>query len=258
MEVQSNGGSSSEMSATRSVHQARRARQLAAKAASAGKLTQAFAVVGRLEEELRQCQGALRQLQQQPDGMTKIVVDSRIAGRLKALTPCLLAQHLAAEKREVARSSRGLVDCSTHILGNAARHHFAPGLRFDDVDATAARRSQHASRRHLEAQGRGGCLDHEVEANEGNGDAARGVACSDSSSGPCLNHDSEATQHDEDGFGRHFNIFEASCMRIVELEIRLAAALGNRGLPYRMQSVVLGSCFVGTEAATLQAQLEFI
>ena len=69
-----------------------------------------------------------------------------------------MAQHLAADRGEQTRSSRGLVDCSTHIIGNAARHHSKPGLCFDDLDATVARRAQHEARRQQDM----GASSHEI------------------------------------------------------------------------------------------------
>ena len=130
-----------------SLTKARRARQAAARAATDGKLAGAFKKIEELEEELDKFRMQVQAYKYATDGQVSIVVDRRIASRLEALQPCLIAQHVAAEKGEQARSARGLVDVSTNLLANAAKHFFQKDLKFEDTDAGMARKAQRQSRR---------------------------------------------------------------------------------------------------------------
>ena len=94
-----------------------------------GRLEEAYRRVEELEGQLSDAKRLIGQIPL-PDGHILQVIDVRVAARLKALEPCLIVQHLAAERGEAARSAADLVSKDTNILGNAARRHFASGLDF--------------------------------------------------------------------------------------------------------------------------------
>ena len=78
--------------------------------------------------------------------LTTMVVDRRVAARLRALQPCLIAQWEAAARGERARQACGLVPTGTNTLGKAARHMFDQGVPFEQITVADARKAQHLSR----------------------------------------------------------------------------------------------------------------
>ena len=76
---------------------------------------------------------------------TLLSVDTRVAARLEALEPCLVAQELAATATGTSpHSARGLVDAHTQLRANSARHA-AFGMNFASLSAPALRRLQRGS-----------------------------------------------------------------------------------------------------------------
>ena len=84
------------------------------------------------------------------EGKASVRVDARVAARVRALEPVLVAQEEAAAAGAPAHSARGLVSDDTLVLANGARHVF--GQPFQDLTASDVRRLQRGGRRRRRAR----------------------------------------------------------------------------------------------------------
>jgi len=86
-----------------------------------------------------------------------------IATRLAAVEPVLLAQLGAARSGSASRSGASLVDPTTNLIANAAKHVFIPDRPFSSLKPAELRRLQ---RGHRGSRRTDGCSDKSVELSE--------------------------------------------------------------------------------------------
>ena len=134
---------------------------------------------------------AQEHVDEQVGKFTTMSVDPRVAARLRALQPCLIAQWEAAQRGERARQACGLVSTGINILGNAARHLFVQGVPFEQVTVAEARRAQHLPR----SSGAGAAVAAvtAVCPSAGHGRAGGG----DAAAGPPTTHAHAGPTHDD-------------------------------------------------------------